>query len=232
MTSETLCIQDKTDESFCIHQTSCTKISLANLVDCFVYCLKEFDSIEINSLKNCTIFIAKSSNVIVNNGSNIKLTCFSNEITISHTNQSTFYMFVLEKCLIQNQSDVIIAPYNACFNSGNLVPVGENLWDKPIIEEGSTHKILEPTDFIPLVIPYGDEPQGILAPIPSSYTRSLQWREKVAEERRQLILQFCQRAPSYAKELQDKISASFKSRVLDDKEEGRQLRQLARTIYM
>ena len=229
---EKLLLDDKRDESFCIKDTEKNIAVISNSVDCFFYFLKEFQTIEINNVNNSTVFIAKSAEIRVSNCEGLKLTCYSEKIDISKAIQSTFYLYISNNAFIHGQSNVTIAPYNACFNSDVLVPNGDNLWEKPNVEEGSIFAIMEPTEFIPFVIPYGEEPKGILAPLPSSYTRSLQWREKVAEERRQLILQFCKRAPSYAKELQEKIYSAFRERVLEDKEEGRQMKQLSKTVFM
>ena len=120
----------------------------------------------------------------------MNITYLTENIEMNETINSNIYLFGTGSVYIQNNSQVTMAPYNGCYCSSDcIIPNGENRWNKPEISKDSKYIIMEPSNFEPFVVPYGDEPKGILAPLPSSYTKALKQREAVAEERRQLVLQ-------------------------------------------
>ena len=230
---ETLEIKEKIDKTICVKDAEVNEIEISKLEKCFVYVLKEIPKIKIENCSETTIFIAKTNEVTIENSKSLDIICFTETLEAVSTKETKIFTFATKEVFIKKESSVILAPYNCCvYAKESIIPSGINVWDKPRVEEGSSFALMEPSEFNSFVVPFGDEPKGILAPLPAAYSRALQWRERVVEERRQLVMEFCKRAPSYAKEIQDKISNAFKKQVLDDEEEGRQVRQLSSAIYL
>ena len=187
------------------------------------------NEIIISNCKLCTFFIHYSKDLKVLFSQKLKISSYIKELLISNVEDSLFSLFINSQPKLTNNSiKILFSPYNIIYKTDP--PIGLNFWDKPNIEEGCNYSLLEPSEFFPFVIPFGEEPEGLISPLPSSYSKALQWRERLLEERHQLILKFCKKAPAYANNIQEKISEVFKNNILNT-EKGLQIQQLNEIIY-
>lgn len=220
-------IQEKKDTTICIKDSFASDMTIGNSKGCCFYVLEQIYKITLQNLNDCIIFVSKSTILEVVNSTNLKVTAFTDRLKISNSQKSTFYLFTLCPVELVNKStDIKLAPYNAAQKSFEI-PEGDNIWDKYEIDNNCSVSLLPPSEFTTFVVPFGSEPSGIPCQLPISYSQALLQRERVAEERRKLILEFCQRAPAYASAIQERITSSFK----DVQACNKQLRQLSNIEY-
>lgn len=204
-------LQEQSDANICIKDTQAKDITIGNCKNCSIYILKEIVNISFTDITDCIVFISKCNKMNVINSTQSKFTTFSSQLQIENSKDSTFFLFTLNPTIIKNKSTgIAVGPYNAAHKSFTI-PNGNNLWDKYNVEQGSQAYILDPHDFEPFAIPFGEEPNGIVSTIPPTYSQALAQREKVSEERRKLAMEFCQRAPAYASQFRERIAEAFRS---------------------
>lgn len=223
--SNCLVISDRENVSVSVQDDKSENIDIKNCTSCYIYILRETNQINLTNLAETTVFILKTKKVLVNDCCQIKCTANCDDIIISSTRNSDVYLFTTNLPQIKNKSlKIRVAPYNAAYNQPPIN--GTNNWDKYELDDDSSASILDASEFFTFVIPFGEEPRGISVDLPINYSRSLMWRERIAEERRKLVLEFCKRFPSHSTAIQHKIMDKFNRNVLE-KEKGNQISQLA-----
>ncbi|OHT01513.1 hypothetical protein TRFO_31601 [Tritrichomonas foetus] len=223
-------ITGKDSTSVCVRNTDETALEISNCTKSFIYIMKPMQTIIVKHCADTTIFILQSNLLTVDFCENLRITVYANNIQVSKSHDLNLYLYVTNQPIITEGSfKVQLAPYNAVVKG--VSPEGPNYWNRPLLQAGASSSLLDPSEFFPFVIPFGEEPNGIVAKLPLSYKKALAWREKVAEERRQLVLAFCKKVPDFADSLQKQISEQFQ-KYLSESKSGEQLQQLRSVEYV
>ena len=223
-------ITGKDSTSICVCKTEEKALEISNCTKSFIYLMKPMETIIVKHCSDITIFIWQANLVTFDFCENIKVTSYSNNLQISKSHDLTLYLYVTNQPIITEGSFKIeLAPYNGVVKGLSIE--GTNYWNRPLLQAGASSSLLDPSEFLPFVVPFGEEPNGIAAKLPLSYKKALAWREKVAEERRQLVLEFFKKAPNYAANLQKQISDQFQ-KYLSESKSGEQLQQLRNVEYI
>lgn len=216
-------IQEKNDATICIKVATASAITIGNSKRCFFYILQQMNKVTLQNLTECTVFISQSTNLEVINSGGVKVTAFIDNLKIRNSQRSTFYLFTLNPVVVTKKSvDIKLAPYNAAQNSF-AIPSGNNLWDKYEMDNDCRVSLLPASEFTTFVLPFGSEPSGIPVQLPTNYSQALLERERVAEERRKLILEFCKIAPAYSSAMHERITNTYKEVVQSNNQQLQQL---------
>ena len=225
-----LVLENRNGVTVCVSSDQNGSVEIRGCTKCFIYLMRPMGAVHIRHSTECTVFVCQADVSSVSFCQNCSITAYVGKIEVSKCHDVDLYLYVGSPPVISEGSFKIrVGPYNAAVKS--IVPSGLNLWNHPVVQSGATFTLVEPTDFLPLVVPFGEEPEGILASLPPSYRKALAWREQVAEERRQLVLEFCKKVPSFADSLQERISTAFKQHLASTRD-GEQLRQLQTAEYL
>jgi hypothetical protein len=222
-----LSIANRHVTTICVSKHSSRPVNVSNCSNSFVYVLTSVERVSISECQGCTLFVAESQTVIVSMCSDLSVTAVASSVEVSQSDAIRLFLHTKRSPIIgQNATRVVVAPFNAVF--AGRIPEFASAWNHPRAERGSSCSIMDPADFVPFVIPFGPQPQGIAAPMPPSYQRALADREQVAEKRRQTLLDFCRRVPGCADQMQSRIATEFRS-YLAQLKAGQQLSTLSRT---
>ena len=214
----------------CISSTKYENVEIKGCNKCFIYVMKAMEAVHIRHSTDCTVFICQASVTSVSFCNSVVVTAYTGKIEVSKSQEIDLYLYTSTAPIIREGSFKIrLAPYNAAVKS--IVPTKANLWNRPNVQSGASYAILDPSDFLPMAVPFGEEPEGICAQLPLAYRKALAWREQVAEERRQLVLEFCKKVPCCAASIQERISSAFKQHLATTRN-GEQLRQLQSAEYL
>ena len=225
-----LVLENKSGLTVCVSSETYKSVEITGCTKCFIYIMRPMGAVHVRHCTECTVFVCQTDVASVSFCQDCIITEYVGKIQISKSQSVDLYLFTGSPPIISEGSFKIrLAPYNAVVRS--IVPSGLNLWNQPVLQSGATFSLLDPPDFLPLVVPFGDEPEGILAPLPPAYRKALAWREQVAEERRQLVLEFCRKVPSFAGSLQERISSAFKQHLASTRD-GEQLKQLQSVEFL
>jgi hypothetical protein len=227
---ETLVIENRKAATVCVSTDKYESIKIFNCSRSFIYVMQPVTSIEITRCKKSTIFISKSTSVTVSLSARVSITAFASSIAVVQSQSTVLFVYAsTPPSISDNSRGIQLAPYNAI--GSTISPTGPSWWNRPTIEIGSECSLLDPSEFLPLVLPFGDEPDGIAAPLPPSYARALAIRQRTASDRREVILEFCRKVPSCALKIQDRISDEFK-RFLSASISGALIHQLDQLEYV
>lgn len=214
--SKTLGYKDRNSFTLCVTNTKATAIEFTNITNSYIYIMQPMDAVLIKHCTGTTFFICKSDVITVDFTGSSSITAYTSNIQITKSQDLTLYLYVSNQPVISEGSCRIqLAPYNAVAKC--IIPQGANMWNRPLTQSGASSSLLDPNMFLPLVVPFGDQPDGILCDLPVSYKRAYLWREKVAEERRQLVLDFCNKAPKCADIIQQRIAEAFQKDLAETK---------------
>lgn len=227
--TKALVLEKRTNQTICV-SGEYESVEIDGCTGCFIYIMKEMDAVHVRHTSETTIFICKAQISSATYCNSVRITAYAENISVSKCQDLDLFLYVANPPVLSDGSFKIrLGPYNAAVKS--VVPRGQNSWNTPICQTGATFSLIDPSDFLPFVIPFGEEPEGILSPLPPSYAKALAWREQIAEERRQLVLDFCKKVPSCADAIQERISAAFKEHLASSRH-GDQLKQLQETEYL
>lgn len=224
MNEECFRISNVNSKSICVETIDSTTLEIDNCRDSFIYVMKHFDSVIIKHCSETTIFISQASKVTLDRSDDMSFIGFCKSLCVSKSHDINLNLYVNSKPLISEGSfNVTIGPYNAVVSCTK--PNGRNFWNHPTIETNASFNLLEPDDFFPFVVPFYDNQNEINAAIPMKYREALAKREKIAENRRKLVLEFCKANPEFADKINEKISCKFNS-YLEGSKCGKQINQL------
>ena len=227
--TSSLFITGKDSTSVCICNTEACDLEISNCTKSYIYIMKPMQTIIVKHCVDVTIFVWKSNLFTLDFCENMRITAYVNNLQVSKCHDMVLYLYVTNQPIITEGSFKIqLAPYNGAVKG--LTFEGQNYWNRPLLQAGASSSLLDPSEFLPFVLPFGEEPNGIAAKLPISYKKALAWREKVAEERRQLVLAFCKKSPELAASLQKQISDQFQKYLAESKS-GEQLQQLKNIQY-
>lgn len=225
-----LSITGKDSCSICVCQTEETSLEISNCTKSFIYVMKPMETIIIKHCTETTVFVFQANLISIDFCENLTMTSYTGNLQISKSHDLFLYLYVTNQPIISGGSfKVQLAPYNGVIKG--LTIEGTNYWNRPLLQSGASSSLLDPTGFLPFVVPFGDEPNGIAAPLPQAYKKALAYREKIAEERRQLILEFFRKSPDAGSCLQKQISDQFQ-KYLSESKSGEQLQQLNNVEYI
>ncbi|KAH0789976.1 TBCC domain-containing protein 1 [Histomonas meleagridis] len=228
-TPKALEIANVQSKTICVKSNSSNAIEIQNCKNSYIYIVKPIDTIIIKHCTDSLIFICSANIVTIDRSSQVKVTSYSQSIRVSKSHHINLYLYVNTQPIVSEGSyNIVIAPYNAA--SKFVLPTGKNFWNYPINESGASSSLMDPSDFCPLVVPFGDEPDGISTYLPRDFLKTLAKRERIAEERRKLVLEFCKRNPDYSELIQQKISESF-DKYLTESKGKEQIIQLSAVEY-
>lgn len=173
-----------------------------------IYILRHAKTIVVENTDTSLIFVAGSGNVVFRACKDLKISMVCDKVRME-TCKKCFVNVLTPNPpeVLENSNEITLGPFNGTEALEGFE--GPGLWDKPTVGIGSTTKIMEPTDFTPLVVPFGEETDGIKGALPAEFRRILAWRERVGEERRQLVLALCKRFPEAREEVETRIARSF-----------------------
>jgi len=223
-------IDKRSSLTICVSETNKQKIRATKCSNAFIYVLNRVQLVEIEECDDCAIFLCYSGEILMKNSRRSKISAYCGKISIRGCKNINLSLFSQTKPLISDHSSsVTISPFDAIFKG--IVPEGKNFWDSPDITEDSAFQILPPEEFIPFVVPFGDEPDGICSPLPKDYLNALKTRQIAAEERKQIVLHFQQKHPVYSQRIQKKISSAF-AESLNNSISGKQIQNLGNIMYL
>jgi hypothetical protein len=227
---QTCLIENRIGISIFVVNSCYETVEILNCQQSFIYLIEPTSQVIVDNCRECTLFVRNAAILLVKQGSKLSITAAAGDVQVSETEESRFYLFTKDRpTILQGSRKILLAPYNALFVGSPLS--GPNQWSHPVVQTGCDFSLLDPGQFIPLLVPIGKEPTGIGASLPSNYRRALALRAKIAEERRQIVLRFCQQSPNAAELIQKRISEAFREHLRNSKQ-GEQLHQLSDAIYL
>jgi hypothetical protein len=221
-------VENRIGQSVCVSAELTAALMVTRCSGCFVYCMKPVAEVVIRGCKATTVFVARSQSVALAECTECAVTCAADQIRIVDCAAVRLFSYTpVGPELIRSQG-VVLAPYNAAVASPP--PSGANAWSQPRASD-SAFSLLDPAEFAPLVVPFGEIPAGIAAPLPASYRRALGLREQTAERRRQLLMEFFRKAPAHAEMMQAQVAAQFRE-FLARSDAGRQIQALDQLAFV
>uniref|UniRef100_H2ZJ53 C-CAP/cofactor C-like domain-containing protein n=1 Tax=Ciona savignyi TaxID=51511 RepID=H2ZJ53_CIOSA len=108
-------VKDKTDETIRLNEQEINQrdVSLSNLKNCTIFLHGAPGTVHISDVEKCVVSIGPvSGSVFVDRCVDSRLSTGCQQLRVHHTKRTDFYLHVTSRAIIEDTSDIRVAPYN------------------------------------------------------------------------------------------------------------------------
>ncbi|XP_057191727.1 TBCC domain-containing protein 1 isoform X1 [Triplophysa rosa] len=174
-------------------------VKLHRCSDAFIYLLSPLRSVTLDKCRNTTVVLGPvGTSVHIQSCENVRVVCAAGRLTVGTSFQCTIHTLTPTRpLLLPGNVSLTLGPFHTHYPSleDHMASVGlavvPNLWDQPLLfgAEGSApdtscYRILPPSEFYPLVIPFQMEGDNCEIPwsLPEEYQKAVESREQTVQE--------------------------------------------------
>lgn len=158
-----------------------------------------FRSVTLDKCRNTTVVLGPvGTSVHIQGCENVRVVCVAGRVTVAASSQCTINTLTPTRpLLLPGNVSLTLGPFHTQYPTleDHMASVGiavvPNLWDQPLLfgAEGSApdtscYRILPPSEFYPLVIPFQMEEDNCEIPwgLPEEYQKAVESREQTVQE--------------------------------------------------
>ncbi|XP_056610967.1 TBCC domain-containing protein 1 isoform X2 [Triplophysa dalaica] len=174
-------------------------VKLHRCSDAFIYLLSPLRSVTLDKCRNTTVVLGPvGTSVHIQSCESVRVVCAAGRLTVGTSFQCTIHTLTPTRpLLLPGNVSLTLGPFHTYYPTleDHMASVGlavvPNLWDQPLLfgAEGSApdtsgYRILPPSEFYPLVIPFQMEGDNCEIPwsLPEEYQKAVESREQTVQE--------------------------------------------------
>ncbi|XP_030643411.1 TBCC domain-containing protein 1 [Chanos chanos] len=176
-----------------------TNLKLHRCNEAFIYLLSPLRSVSLDKCRNSTVVLGPVETIVhVQSCENVRVVCVTGRLAVGASSHCTIHVLTpMRPLLLPGNTALTLGPYHTHYPSleDHMAAVGlavvPNAWDQPLLfgAEGSApdtscYRLLPPTEFCPLVVPFKMEGDTCEIPggLPPAYQKALECREQRVQE--------------------------------------------------